>query len=121
MSIVLHTRTKLLLSMSHVIAPVFIYSVLYYNGPDDPLKIDPLSEEGAKPGRTKGAVEFKNIFFAYPTRPDMQVQFIQYIIWYITSALSSIKSDVLDPGGRQPCKACKAPSKAIGKISTPYS
>ncbi|CAM9424622.1 unnamed protein product [Ascophyllum nodosum] len=40
---------------------------------DDPLKIDPLSEEGAKPGVTKGALEFKNIFFAYPTRPDMQI------------------------------------------------
>ncbi|CAM9424479.1 unnamed protein product [Ascophyllum nodosum] len=40
---------------------------------DDPLKIDPLSEEGAKLGVTKGALEFKNIFFAYPTRPDMQI------------------------------------------------
>ena len=80
MSSVLHIRTELLLSMSHVIAPVFVHFVLYYNGLDDPLKIDPLSEEGAKLGVTKGALEFKNIFFAYPTRPDMQVQFIQYII-----------------------------------------
>ncbi|CAM9382357.1 unnamed protein product, partial [Hapterophycus canaliculatus] len=40
---------------------------------DDPLNIDPLSGEGAKPDQTKGALEFKNIFFAYPLRPDMQI------------------------------------------------
>ena len=40
---------------------------------DEPLNIDPLSDVGAKPVETKGAVEFKNIFFAYPSRPDMQV------------------------------------------------
>lgn len=40
---------------------------------DEPLNIDPLSDEGAKPGVIKGALEFKNIFFAYPSRPDMQV------------------------------------------------
>ncbi len=39
---------------------------------DEPLNIDPLSEAGAKPAETKGALEFKNIFFAYPSRPDMQ-------------------------------------------------
>ncbi|CAM9323468.1 unnamed protein product [Pylaiella littoralis] len=40
---------------------------------DEPLNIDPLSEEGAKPAEVKGAVEFKNIFFAYPSRPNMQI------------------------------------------------
>lgn len=40
---------------------------------DEPLYIDPLSEEGAKPDRTTGAVSFKGIFFAYPTRPTVQV------------------------------------------------
>ena len=40
---------------------------------DEPLNVDPLSEGGAKPTETRGAVEFKNIFFAYPSRPDMQV------------------------------------------------
>ncbi|CAN0191378.1 unnamed protein product, partial [Ectocarpus fasciculatus] len=39
---------------------------------DEPLNIDPLSEEGARPATTNGAVEFKNIFFAYPSRPNMQ-------------------------------------------------
>lgn len=42
---------------------------------DEPLNIDPLSEEGAKPTEVKGALEFKNIFFAYPARPNMQVQY----------------------------------------------
>lgn len=40
---------------------------------DEPLNIDPLSEEGAKPTETQGSLEFKNIFFAYPSRPNMQV------------------------------------------------
>ena len=40
---------------------------------DEPLNIDPLSEEGAKPVETEGALGFKNIFFAYPSRPNMQV------------------------------------------------
>ncbi|CAN0277127.1 unnamed protein product, partial [Hapterophycus canaliculatus] len=34
--------------------------------------IDPLSDEGAKPATTAGALTFRNIFFAYPSRPDMQ-------------------------------------------------
>lgn len=41
---------------------------------DEPLNIDPLSEEGAKPAQTKGALGFQNIFFAYPSRPNMQVR-----------------------------------------------
>lgn len=40
---------------------------------DDPLTIDPLGEGGAKPGATSGALSFKNIKFAYPSRPNMQV------------------------------------------------
>lgn len=44
---------------------------------DQPLSIDPLGEGGAKPGATSGAVSFKNIKFAYPTRPNMQVQYIK--------------------------------------------
>ena len=41
---------------------------------DEPLNIDPLSEEGAKPVDVQGALEFKNILFAYPSRPNMQVR-----------------------------------------------
>ena len=40
---------------------------------DEPLNVDPLSEKGAKPADTMGALGFKNIFFAYPSRPDTQV------------------------------------------------
>eukprot|EP00752_Nemacystus_decipiens_P011582 g10286.t1 len=40
---------------------------------DEPLNIDPLSEEGARPTETQGALGFKNIFFAYPSRPNMQI------------------------------------------------
>ncbi|CAB1103549.1 unnamed protein product [Ectocarpus sp. CCAP 1310/34] len=40
---------------------------------DEPLNIDPLSEKGARPSPTKGALEFKNIFFNYPSRPNMQI------------------------------------------------
>lgn len=43
---------------------------------DEPLTIDPLGEGGGKPGATSGAVNFKNIKFAYPTRPNMQVNFL---------------------------------------------
>ncbi|KAG5181118.1 ATP-binding cassette, sub-family B, member 1A [Tribonema minus] len=40
---------------------------------DEPLKIDPLSEGGAKPERLSGAVSFSNIKFAYPTRPEQWI------------------------------------------------
>ncbi|CAM9784749.1 unnamed protein product, partial [Ectocarpus sp. 12 AP-2014] len=40
---------------------------------DEPLNIDPLSEKGARPSETKGALEFKKIFFNYPSRPNMQI------------------------------------------------
>jgi ATP-binding cassette subfamily B (MDR/TAP) protein 1 len=35
--------------------------------------IDPLSESGEKPSSVKGSIEFKNISFKYPTRPDVTV------------------------------------------------
>lgn len=35
--------------------------------------IDPDSDEGLKPETIKGDIEFKNIDFFYPTRPDVQV------------------------------------------------
>ncbi|CAN0448872.1 unnamed protein product, partial [Laminaria digitata] len=40
---------------------------------DEPLNVDPLSDEGAKPAEVQGAISFQSIFFSYPTRPDMQV------------------------------------------------
>lgn len=40
---------------------------------DEPLNVDPLSDEGSKPTEVKGALSFQSIFFSYPTRPDMQI------------------------------------------------
>ena len=36
-------------------------------------KIDASSGEGLRPAVVKGDVEFSNIDFVYPTRPDIQV------------------------------------------------
>ena len=38
--------------------------------------IDSLSEEGHKPDRIVGEVEFKKVDFTYPSRPDVQVRVI---------------------------------------------
>ena len=35
--------------------------------------IDPSSEEGLKPEKFLGTVQFNNVNFNYPTRPDVQV------------------------------------------------
>lgn len=35
--------------------------------------INPTSEEGEKPDKFDGTVEFKDVCFAYPTRPDVVV------------------------------------------------
>ena len=35
--------------------------------------MDPFSEKGVKPESVKGHLEFKNIDFAYPTRPDVPI------------------------------------------------
>ncbi|CAM9148636.1 unnamed protein product [Choristocarpus tenellus] len=40
---------------------------------DEPLVVDPLSIEGATPDKVTGALNFKNIKFAYPNRPDVQI------------------------------------------------
>ncbi|KAG5184894.1 ATP-binding cassette, sub-family B, member 1A [Tribonema minus] len=40
---------------------------------DAELKIDPLGEGGAKPERLSGAISFKNIKFAYPTRLEQPI------------------------------------------------
>jgi ATP-binding cassette subfamily B (MDR/TAP) protein 1 len=40
---------------------------------DRKSKIDPLSDEGDKLANVKGNVEFRNIKFAYPSRPDVEV------------------------------------------------
>ena len=37
---------------------------------DRKSKIDPFSKEGKKLPELKGTIEFKNVSFAYPTRPD---------------------------------------------------
>jgi ABC-type multidrug transport system fused ATPase/permease subunit len=36
-------------------------------------RIDPMSSEGAKPEHLSGAISFKNIKFAYPTRPNLYI------------------------------------------------
>lgn len=36
-------------------------------------KIDPYSENGLKPKTVVGYIEFKNLFFKYPARPDVEV------------------------------------------------
>jgi ATP-binding cassette subfamily B (MDR/TAP) protein 1 len=40
---------------------------------DRKSKIDPLSDEGDKLANVKGNVEFRNIKFAYPSRPDVEI------------------------------------------------
>ena len=36
--------------------------------------LDPSSEEGEKPETYEGTIEFENIAFSYPTRPEVQVR-----------------------------------------------
>jgi ABC-type multidrug transport system fused ATPase/permease subunit len=40
---------------------------------DDTYKIDPMSEAGAKPEGLSGAISFRGIKFAYPTRPSQMI------------------------------------------------
>ncbi|XP_039593521.1 ATP-dependent translocase ABCB1-like isoform X2 [Polypterus senegalus] len=44
-----------------------------YKTIDEPRPIDSGSKEGHKPDRIKGDIEFKNIRFSYPTRPDVKI------------------------------------------------
>lgn len=41
-------------------------------------KIDPISESGTKivPSDVTGEIEFRNVQFSYPSRPDTQVQIL---------------------------------------------
>ena len=41
-------------------------------------EIDPLSDEGLKPSEDsmKGVIEFRNVNFNYPARPDVQVRLV---------------------------------------------
>jgi len=40
---------------------------------DRESKIDSLSDEGIKPEQCRGDIEFRDVVFAYPSRPDVQV------------------------------------------------
>ncbi|XP_028674145.1 ATP-dependent translocase ABCB1 isoform X2 [Erpetoichthys calabaricus] len=44
-----------------------------YKTIDEPRPIDSSSKEGYKPDQIKGDIEFKNIHFSYPTRPDVKI------------------------------------------------
>ncbi|KAG2465262.1 MDR1A protein, partial [Polypterus senegalus] len=44
-----------------------------YKTIDEPRPIDSSSKEGHKPDQIKGDIEFKNIHFSYPTRPDVKI------------------------------------------------
>ncbi|XP_053322474.1 ATP-dependent translocase ABCB1 [Spea bombifrons] len=44
-----------------------------FNIIDNVPKIDSFSTEGFKPDKIKGDIEFKNVKFTYPSRPDIQV------------------------------------------------
>ena len=39
-------------------------------------EIDSMSDEGHKPDSFSGKIEFKNVNFTYPSRPDVQVSFV---------------------------------------------
>ncbi|KAK1795268.1 hypothetical protein P4O66_010446 [Electrophorus voltai] len=47
------------------------YSI--YNTIDAPRPIDSSSKEGLKPDSVKGDIEFKNIYFKYPSRKDVKI------------------------------------------------
>uniref|UniRef100_A0A4W4FVN6 ATP-binding cassette sub-family B member 5 n=1 Tax=Electrophorus electricus TaxID=8005 RepID=A0A4W4FVN6_ELEEL len=47
------------------------YSI--YNTIDTPRPIDSSSKEGLKPDSVKGDIEFKNIYFKYPSRKDVKI------------------------------------------------
>jgi ATP-binding cassette subfamily B (MDR/TAP) protein 1 len=40
---------------------------------DKPSLLDPLSKSGTAPARVEGKIEFRNVHFAYPSRPDCTV------------------------------------------------
>ncbi len=69
-------------------------------------QIDCLSEAGYKLDRVKGDIEFHNVTFYYPSRPEVKVpiQYIQYILMvefvFFPGATFAMVSCVLysDPG-----------------------
>lgn len=48
---------------------------------DNIPKIDPYSKEGLTIKNIKGVIEFKNVSFSYPTRPQVTVCFICH--WFL--------------------------------------
>lgn len=47
-------------------------------------QIDSYSETGYKPDHIKGNLEFQNVHFSYPSRPDVQVLYMKLDIYYIS-------------------------------------
>lgn len=50
---------------------VFCFIYLFYFAQEP--QIDSYSETGYKPDHIKGNLEFQNVYFNYPSRPDIEV------------------------------------------------
>lgn len=64
-----------------------VYLLLLSQEPE----IDCLSEEGHKLDKVKGDIEFHNITFYYPSRPDVKVTFFAWYLFCHVSVLHALK------------------------------
>lgn len=52
--------------------------------------IDSFSEDGYKPEYIKGDIEFQNIHFSYPSRPEVEVCWPSVTVFCMKTALSPL-------------------------------